>query len=79
MMEDTPTKVINQNFERISASAKKRTCHSYEFRMDQLLKLESVIEKYEKEIYAAKKKDLGMGEVGTYVTTIFNVQSGKDD
>ena len=77
MMEDTPEKIINQNFERISASSKKRTTHSYEFRMDQLTKLENVIDKYEKEINEAKQKDLGMGEVATFVTAIFNIQSGK--
>ena len=79
MMEDTPEKIINQNFERISLSSKKRKAHSYEFRMDQLNKLENVIEKYEQQINEAKKKDLGMGELGTFISTIFNTKSGNNN
>lgn len=79
MIEDTPENIINQNFERIKISSKKRTAHSYEFRMDQLKKLETALEKFEKDIYDAKKKDLGMNEINSYLTTIFNVRSGNLD
>ena len=79
MIEDTPEKIINQNFERIRKSAKKRTAHSYEFRIDQLKKLEAIFDKYESEIYRAKKADLGMGKTNTYLTGIFGIKAGKNN
>ena len=77
MIEDTPEKIINQNFERISKSSKKQTAHSYEFRIDQLKKLEAMFDKYENEIFNAKKNDLGMSKTQTYITAIFGIKAGN--
>ena len=79
MMEDTPQKIINENFETIRAASKKRRAHPIEFRLEQLQKLDNMITTYEEQIYEAKRIDLEMGKLSSYATAVFNCQAGKSN
>lgn len=76
-MPDTPKETIEQRFEMITESTKKRSTQSVEFRLKQLRKLNETLDKYEKEICEAKRKDLGMSETDSFFTAIVNIKLGK--
>lgn len=75
-MPDTPKETIEQRFEMITQSTKKRTTQSVEFRLAQLRKLNETLDKYENEICEAKRKDLGMSDIDSFFTAIVNIKLG---
>ena len=77
-ISETPEKVLNEVFSSMKAAAKSRKTRPLEFRMAQLRSLDACLDKYEAEIFQAKKTDLGMCSFDSFLTASLNIKTGKD-